>query len=72
MVVNMDKPQNGDQVLNASEVENVHHEERDYLVKAWIVCQYTGLYPHGDGLRHYLQVITVLHSGLRGGNVSLN
>lgn len=50
-VVNMDESQNTDQVVKASEVDNVRHEERDYFVKAWIACQYTGLYPHGEGLR---------------------
>lgn len=27
------------------------HEERDSFAKAWIACQYTGLYPHGIELR---------------------
>lgn len=51
MVVNMDKSQNMDQLVKASEVDNVRHAERDYFVKAGIACQYTGLYPHGVGLR---------------------
>lgn len=51
MVVNMDESQNTDQLVKASEVDNVRHAERDYFVKAGIACQYTGLYPHGVGLR---------------------
>lgn len=47
----MDESQNTDQLVKTSEVENVRHAERDYFVKAWIVCQYTGLYPHVVGLR---------------------
>lgn len=51
MVVNMEESQNTDQLVKASEVDNVCHAERDYFVKAWIACQYTGLYPLGVGLR---------------------
>lgn len=50
-VVNMAGSQNTDQLVKASEVDNVRHAERDYFVKAWIACQYTGLYSHGVGLR---------------------
>lgn len=50
-LVNMDQSQNADQLVKASEVDNVRHAERDYFVKAWIACQYTGLYPHGARLR---------------------
>lgn len=50
-VVNMEESQNTDQLVKASEVDNVRHAERDYFVKAWIACQYTGLYPHGVRLR---------------------
>lgn len=51
MVVNMEESQNTDQLVKASEMDNVRHAKRDYFVKAWIACQYTGLYPHGVGLR---------------------
>lgn len=50
-VVNMEESQKTDQLVKASEVDNVRHAERDYFVKAWIACQYTSLYPHGVGLR---------------------
>lgn len=68
----MEESQNSDQMVKASEVDNVCHAERDYFVKAWIECQFTGLYTHGLGLRHYFQVFTVLHCGLRVERVGAN
>lgn len=50
MVVNMAQSQNTDQLVKASEVDNVRYAVRDYLVKAWTACQYTGLCPHGAKL----------------------
>lgn len=47
----MEESQNTAQRVKASEVDNVRHAETDYFVKAWIACQYTGLYPNGVGLR---------------------
>lgn len=50
-VVNVNESQKADQLVKAAEVDNVRHAERDYFVKAWIACQYTGLCSHGVGLR---------------------
>lgn len=65
MVVNMEESQNSDQLVKESETDNVCHAERDYFVKVWIECQFTGLHAHDVGLRHRFHVFTVLHAGLR-------
>lgn len=46
-VVSVAQSQNADQLVKASEVDNVRYAGRDYFVKAWTACQYTGLCPHG-------------------------
>lgn len=56
MVVNMAQSQNKDQLVKASEVDNVRYAVRDYLVKAWTACQYTGLCPHGARLNKSTEI----------------
>lgn len=61
-VVTVEESQNLDQMVKALEVDNVRHAEGDYFVRAWIECQFTGLWPHGSRLRLYCQVCTALHT----------